>query len=389
MVTDDKPKKRRRGRGEGGAYQRADGRWVGSVDLGWENGKRKRKVIYGATKSEVTQELQKLHHQIGQGLPIKTKETTLATFLDAWLEDSVKPSVRPRTFDSYRSVVETHLKPSMGKLTLTKLAQGHIIKMMGEKRAEGASERTIGYIRTVLRIALQQAMRMDLVHRNVAALVKPPALKQFEATALDAEQASAFLEQVRSDRLEALYGVALTLGLRQAEAFGLRWRDVDLDRGLLTVRYQLRMVEGEPTWVEPKSRRSRRTVTMPTPLVLMLKSHRSRQLEERLAVGPKWKDHDLIFSTPLGTPLDGSNVRKQFIGHLVTAGLPEIRFHDLRHSAASLLAARGVSQRVVMEILGHTQMSTTNNIYTHITTASMKDATDLLSDLFEADKASS
>jgi integrase len=241
----------------------------------------------------------------------------------------------------------------------------------------------------VIRIALNEAMRQDLVHRNVAALVKAPSVSGFEGTALDAGEAMRFLEQVKTDRLDALYGVAIALGLRQSEAFGLRWHDIDIDVGTLTVRHQLRMVQGKPTWVESKSRRSRRTIPLPAPLLAMLRRHRTRQKEERLMAGARWNDYELVFCTPIGTPLDDSNVRKQFAGHLEAAGLPRIRYHDLRHSAASLLPARGVDQRTVMEILWHSRIATTVNVYTHIASASMRDATDRLSDLFGSDKASS
>ncbi len=382
-------KKRRRGHNEGSIYQRAsDGKWVGAVSLGWENGKFKRKVVYGKTRAEVSLKVTRLITQHRQGLPVQTADKALKAFLDDWLEDSVKASVRPRTYDSYRSVVNHHLKPALGKVKITKLTQQQIMAMMREKRDAGSSERTIGYIRAVLRMALNEAMRLDLVHRNVAALVKPPAIVQYDARALDTGEALRLLETVKGDRLEALYGVAISLGLRQSEAFGLRWRDIDLDKGLLSVRHQMRVVEGAPSFVEPKSRRSRRTLTLPVPLLAMLKRHRTRQKEERLIAGPRWHDHELVFTTPIGTPLDGSNVRKQFAAHLETADLPAIRFHDLRHSAASLLAARGVSQRTVMEILGHTQMATTSNVYTHITSDSMREATDRMADLFASAKAS-
>lgn len=199
-------------------------------------------------------------------------------------------------------------------------------------------------------------------------------------------EALRFLEAVKDDRLEALYGVALALGLRQSEAFGLRWSDIDLDKGLLTVHYQLRVVDGHPTFVQPKTKRSRRTIPLPGPLLNMLTRHRTRQKAERLEA-KRWHDHELIFCTPIGTPLDGANIRKRFAAHLAAAGLPAIRYHDLRHSSASLLAARGVAQRTVMEILGHTQMSTTND-YTHIPSDSMKEASDRMADLFAPRKAS-
>lgn len=376
----------RRGHNEGSIYQRADGRWVGAVHLGWDETGRKRKVVYGKTRAEVAQKVAKLVNDHQKGLPIQTADKTLGTFLDEWLEDSVKPSVRPRTYDSYKMIVNRHLKPAIGNVKLTRLTQQQIMALMRTKRSEGLSERSIGYIRAVLRMALNQAMRLDLVHRNVAALVKPPTAQQYEARALDTNEALRFLQVVQGNRLEALYGVAIALGLRQSEAFGLRWQDVDLDRGLLTIRYQLRVVNRTPTFVEPKSRRSRRTVTVPPLVLAMLNRHRTMQKEERLKAGGSWHDHNLVFCTPIGTPLDASNVRKRFAAHLETAGLPRIRFHDLRHSAASLLVARGVSQRVVMEILGHTQMSTTSNIYTHVTTDSMKDATDRMADLFEGNE---
>lgn len=381
---------KRRGHNEGSIYQRtSDGRWVGSVHLGWDETGRKRKVVYGKTRADVAQKIAKIINDHRKGLPVQTADKTLTAFLDDWLQDSVKPSVRPRTYDSYRSIVNHHLKPSLGKVKMTKLTQQQIMAMMRSKRDAGSSERTIGYIRAVLRMALNEAMRLDLVHRNVAALVKPPTIVQYDARALDTGEALRLLATVKGDRLEALYGVAISLGLRQSEAFGLRWRDIDLDKGLLSVRHQLRVVTGVPTFVEPKSRRSRRTLTVPAPLLAMLKRHRTRQKEERLMAGPRWHDHELVFTTPIGTPLDGSNVRKQLAANLKTADLPAIRFHDLRHSAASLLAARGVSQRTVMEILGHTQMATTSNVYTHITSDSMKEATDRMADLFAVDKASS
>jgi integrase len=376
-------KKRRRGHNEGSIYQRAsDGKWVGAVSLGWEDGKLRRKVVYGKTRAEVSLKVTRLLSEVGKGLPVQTSETKTGAFLDHWLETSVKPTVRPGTYDSYRGIVNLHLKPALGKHSLTKLTQQHVMALMAEKRKSGSSERSIAYMRAVLRIALNEAMRLDLVHRNVAALVRPPTVPQYEAKALTADEASRFLQQVQGDRLEALYGVALSLGLRQSEAFGLRWQDVDLERGLLTVRYQLRTVDGKPTWVEPKSRRGRRTVPMPAPLLAVMRQHRTRQKEERLKAGPKWHEHNLVFCTPIGTPLDDSNVRKQFARHLEAAGLPAIRFHDLRHSAASLLAARGVSQRTVMEILGHSQISTTMNVYTHVTTDSAREATERMADLF-------
>lgn len=181
-------KSKRRGHNEGSIYQRkSDGRWVGSVHLGWNEDGRRRKVVYGKTRAEVSQKIAKIIADHQKGLPIQTSDMTLSAFLDQWLEQSVKPSVRPRTYDSYTSIVNLHLKPALGKHKLPKLTQQQIMTMMAAKRAAGSSERTIAYIRAVLRIALNQAMRLDLVHRNVAALVKAPTASDFEARALNDE----------------------------------------------------------------------------------------------------------------------------------------------------------------------------------------------------------
>ncbi len=383
-------KKRKRGHNEGSIYQRAsDGKWVGAISLGWENGKLKRKVVYGKTRADVSLKITRLLNDHQRGLPIQTSSTTVGQFLDDWLEQVVKPSVRPRTYTSYAMVTRVHLKPAIGRHRIEKLTQQHVLEMMNQRRRDGASARSVAYMRAILRQALNQAMSWDLVARNVAALVKPPPVTPYEAKALTGKEAARFLEAARGERLEALYGGAVSLGLRQSEAFGLRWQDVDLEHGRLTVRWQLQEIDGEYRFVEPKSSRSRRTVTLPAPLLNGLKQHRSRQNIERLQAGSKWKDWNLVFCTPLGTPLDGSNVRKQYKALLKRAGLPELRFHDLRHSAASLLAARGVSQRTVMEILGHSQISTTMNIYTHIETDTIREATDRMADLFPEEKASS
>lgn len=179
-------------------------------------------------------------------------------------------------------------------------------------------------------------------------------------------QARTFLDAIRGDRLEALYAVAVALGLRQGEILGLRWADVDLDVGKITVCQALQRVDGRLTFVEPKSRRSRRTIPMPPTVARALRAHRARQLEERLTGGPDWNEHDLVFVSTTGTPLDGRNLTRRFQAVLERAGLPRMRFHDARHTCASLLLAQGVQPRVIMETLGHSQIGLTLNTYAHV-----------------------
>ncbi len=218
----------------------------------------------------------------------------------------------------------------------------------------------------VLRRALKQALKWELVARNAAQLVDAPRVAQREIESFTPEQAKTFLDAIRGDRLEALYSVALAVGLRKGEILGLKWSDVDLDKRTLTVRASLQRINGALILVEPKSRQSRRTVALPRTVTDALRPHRARQFQERLLACSLWQDHGLVFPTTIGTPMDTRNLTRHFKRALQGAGLPLRRFHDLRHSCASLLLAQGVHPRVVMEILGHSQISLTMNTYSHV-----------------------
>jgi len=237
---------------------------------------------------------------------------------------------------------------------------------LNAKSAAGLSPRTVQYIRAILRRALGQALKWSLVTRNVAALVDPPRSVSKQVVPLTASQARAFIEFTQADRLGPLFHVAIASGLRQGELLGLRWEDVDFDAGTLTVRYTLQRVEGRPQLMEPKTPLSRRTVTLPASAVGALRSQRRRQLEARLLAGDGWQDWNLVFTSAIGTPLEPSNVVHRLQHHLAEAGMPRQRFHDLRHYAASLLLAGGVSPRTIMGILGHSQISLTMNTYAHL-----------------------
>jgi integrase len=365
---------KRRGHNEGSIRRRADGKWEARLSL--PNGKRK--SLYGKTRREVQDKLKAAQRDLDNGLDLTVAQQSVGQFLDRWLEDVVKPSVRPKTHHSYAQLVRLHLKPELGHIPLTKLTPQHVQSMMTNKTAAGLSPRTVQYLRAVLRRALGQAMKWSLVGRNVATLVDPPRSVRKPVHPLTAEQARHFLETSREDRLAPLFHVAITTGLRQGELFGLRWQDVDLDTGTLTVRHALQRIGGEPKLVEPKTALSRRTITLPTSAVTALREQRVRQIEERLLAGSEWRDWGLVFSTCIGTPMDPSNVTKRLHGLLDRAGLPRQRFHDLRHCAASLLLAGGVAPRTIMGILGHSQISLTMNTYAHLSPGLERDAADRL-----------
>jgi integrase len=237
----------------------------------------------------------------------------------------------------------------------------------------------VQHCRAVFRNALHTAVKHSLVGRNVAALADAPPVPAREFQALTPYNARRILNAVKGDRLEALFTVALASGLRQSETLGLRWSDVNMDAGSLSIQRTLQRVNGEFTFFPPKTARSRRTVSMPGPVALALRQHMTRQLGERAAVGATWEGETwgaLVFSDELGRPLTAFHVSRRFKKLLEIARLPTMRYHDLRHGAASLMAAQGVPARVAMEILGHSQISTTLNIYTHIAPELQKEATE-------------
>jgi integrase len=412
---------KRRGRGEGSITQRSDGRWMARVDLGWENGKRRRKTVYGRTRKAVAAQLPKILQSAQTGTVITDERQTVAAFLAQWL-DYKRPRLRPRAFATYQQAVDLHLVPGIGKMPVAKLTPQQLEQWFTAHQTAGASARTIRYARTVLRAALNQALKWNVVTRNVATLVDPPRHQTHEIQPLTPEQARTLLASVEHHRLGAVVSVATALGLRQGEALGLRWADVNFEAGTVSVRQALERSGGDRTarapllterkairaalaaaparsaerrglrhqleenrakwralkstirFTEPKSARSRRTIRMPGVVVSALKAHRKRQLQERLAAGKDWTDSGLVFTSPIGTPVEPRNVSRTFGTMLAEAKLPRIRFHDLRHTAATLLLAQGVDPRTIMETLGHSQISLTLNTYSHVLPSLQADA---------------
>jgi integrase len=368
---------RKRNAGEGSIFQRSDGRWCAQLDLGWQNGRRKRKCIYGATATEVQQALLKARANHSQGLPVAPGRQTVEQFLGDWLENTVKPSVRSTTYRSYEQTVRNHLVPELGRWPLSKLEPQSVRAMLNRKLARGTlSARSVAYLRVVLRAALNQARKWNLVVRNVAELVEPPKCERFRIEPLSPDQARTLLDIAKGDRLEPLYAVALACGLRMGEILGLRWKEVDFESGRMTVSQALQRQKGRGlVLTETKTDRSRRKIGLPPQLVTVLRTHRVRQLEERLAAGSHWQDKGFVFASRHGTGLEPRNLHRAFKRMLNRAGLPDIRFHDLRHSAASLMLAQGVPLRVVMEVLGHSSISLTANTYSHVMPSLVEDAT--------------
>jgi integrase len=290
----------------------------------------------------------------------------------------MKQTIRPSTFESYSQIVENHLIPGLGEVPLSKLTPQKVTAFLTDRHENGT--RSAEHLRRVLRNALGFAMRHELIFRNVASLASCPKKAPKPPKFLTVDEAKRFLSACKGHRLEALFTVALACGLRFSEALGLSWEDVDLDARTLTVRKQLgRRGKG---FSAPKSKSALRTVPIPGFAVEALKDHRLRQeLQHRPLAGSRWKETGLVFTSTIGTPCEERNVRRDLYRILRENELPAIRFHDLRHSCATLLLAQGVDPRTIMQILGHSQITLTLQTYSHVLPTLTQDAADKMNSL--------
>jgi integrase len=370
----------RRGQGEGTFRQRSDGTWEARVRLA--DGTRK--SIYGKTRKIVSDRLTQIQTDQRKGLPVVAEKETTGDYLTRWLTDTAKHTVRPSTFESYERLVRKHVIPHIGKVKLARLSAQDLSRLYSSLLDQGLSPRTVQYVHAIIHRALKQALRWSLVARNVAELVDAPRPVRKEIRPLSTEQSVRFLEATESDRMHALYVVALTTGMRQAELLGLRWADLDWSRGAIAVRQQaIRTKATGMVFTEPKTAKGKRSIALPGIALDALRAHRIRQNEERLALGSVWADNDLVFPSETGTPIERQNLmRRSFWPALDRAGLPRIRFHDLRHTAATLMLSQGVHPKVVQERLGHTTIGVTLDVYSHVLPDMQAEAADKLDQVF-------
>ncbi len=359
------PQKKHRGHHEGTTKKRTDGRWEARMSLGIINGKPRYKYYYGKTEAEVKAKMREGQADLQRGKMPGNDRQTVDAFLTDWLADK-KETVRPATYKSYSDTVRLHITPHIGHKILTKITPVDVRRLLSDLTASGVKAPSVRYTRTVLRAALNQAVRWELVSRNAAALVTPPKVQRHEVRPLTIQEAATFLKAARGDVREGVFAVAVATGLRQGELLGLVWDDIDLDTGVLRVRFQLQRFEGKLQRVPLKTEHSRRTLDLPAVALDALKRQRTRQKEARLLAGSRWQETGFVFTSSIGTPFDARNVIRGFHETLERAGLPRTNFHSLRHSAASFLLAMGASSREIMETLGHTQIGTTMNLYAHM-----------------------
>jgi integrase len=349
-----------------GITKRKDGRHMARYTIETPDGP-KRKTIYGRKYKEVEKKLAEARGDAARGLVFDADNLKLGEYLDRWLTDSVADTVRPTTFERYEQIVRVHIRPVFGKLKLKNVTPAHVRGLYREKLEVGLSPRTVQYIHVTLHKALKQAVADGLIPRNATEAVKPPQVRKEEIRPLTAEQVKMLFEAVRGDRLESLYILAVHTGLRQGELLGLKWGDVDLEAGTLQVRRTLTTAKGGPVLRAPKTKGSRRTVKLSPTALKALRSHLERQLGEIDRAGELWRENGLIFASESGEPLDRHYVTThRFKPLLKRAGLPQIRFHDLRHTCATLLLSQNVNPKVVSEMLGHATIAITLDTYSHV-----------------------
>ena len=371
----------RRGPCEGSVYQRSDGRWVGSVTLGWGRAGRERRSVYAATQAEALAKLGALKQQTASGLPSVDGRTSVSAYLDTWLE-SVASRVRPRTMRHYR-YMSALISRQIGSLKLAALSPQDVAAMLAKMQASGLSPQTCAHVRATLRTALADAERWGQVGRNSAQLASAPRVPHQPPRILTPEQAQALLDALHDDGLRRMATVAVHTGLRQGELLGLRWQDVA--EGELHVTQALQRLGGEYRLVEVKSRTSRRTVPLTADAVEALAQERQCQLEARLAAGGRWREPipGLAFTTATGAPRSGSAITHQFAGALSAAGLPPMHWHHLRHAFAGLMLASGADLSTVSSLLGHTSVNLTASTYAGVIPSLKRQAADRLGALLQ------
>ena len=365
---------RNRSHGEGSIYQIPSGKWHAQFSIG------AKRISYTArTKKEVLTWIRKTSEQINQGLTYQAAKVTVGEYLTNWLA-SYENSIRPRTFKYYRSICESRLIPELGPIPMKDLTTDKIQAIYDKWNRKAISPHVINKAHSILHLALQRAEATGLVVKNVANHARPPKAPQDEMKFWTDGEANQFLTIARSNRLYALYYLALATGLREMELLGLKWLDLDHARGILNVRRQLSRSGG--TFAPQKTKSAKRSILLGSGTLAVLEEHYKLQVQERSIAGNRWRENDLIFPCTIGTSMNFKNLIVRSFKPLVrAAGVPMIRFHDMRHTAASLMLSKGVSIFIVSKIMGHSRPSITSDIYGHLVPGSMNGIGDMMDEL--------
>jgi integrase len=365
--------RKRNPNGAGTITKRKDGRYQAAVYVLQPDGTRARKFAYGKTWAECDAKRRELLDKVDQGVPVPTKSAKLSEWLPYWLDHIIKPRRKRTTYAKYEVHVRLYLVPMLGTKRLESLSVADVRRFLVqlEKKTTAATAKES---HRVLRTALTAACREELVMRNVATLVEPPSVDARDLSPWSLEETLDFLTAARKDPLYAAFVLAIALGFRRGEVVGLRWENLDLDNREIRVRTQRQRVRGEVYEDDPKGRRRKQTLPLPAICVAPLRWQRLRQAAQRERAGADWQETGYVFTTRTGQPIEPRNLYRSFTRVANSAGIRVIRLHDARHGCATLLTAAGVAPRVVMEILGHSQIAVTMNVYTHVVQDTQREA---------------
>jgi integrase len=375
---------KRRGAREG-TIRKTDRGWLGAVALGHDdNGKQIRKWVLRQTRAEVATELQRLAKRKESGRPISSAKRTVGQYMTQWLEDHVKATNAPLTYRGYEQTTRMYIIPRLGKIPLERLNGEDVQRCLNQASKDGLGPTSVKAINATLKTALTTAMKWGIVERNAAKNATPPKQRKYHAKFLCAEDADRLLKIVEGHRYEALIVVALMMGLRRGEVAALRWSEIDFADGRMHVRTSLQRITGKGVQLQDvKSEKSHRRPPLPALCIAALLRRRQIQEEEKSAAGMKWKrDSDFVFTSRYGARIVIEELTRELNNALELAKLPHMRFHDLRHSTASLLLAKGVPMKIVQEILGHANFQITGDLYTHVLPSQLREAMQTMNDIF-------
>lgn len=376
----------KRGKGEGSIRPRKRGGYEARITL--DNGERK--SLYGRTYEEARRKLAMAIRDRDTGLvTLGDARQSVARYLATWLA-SARATVEPSTYESYEIHVRRHLVPAFGRVPLVELTPQHVQHLMASMLAKGAAPNTVRNVRATLRRALNEAMALGIIARNVATLTRKPKAARREMRVYDDAQARRLLDAASMTRHEALLTLAVTTGARLGELLALTWRNVNLERGYIQIQTSARRFTGQGVTIKDvKTGPSRRRIELSATAVAALRRQRARQAEERLHAGASWQDRDLVCPTSHGTALAVSNFHREYRRIVASAGLPYIRPHDLRHTAATLMLLKGVHPKKVSEMLGHSSVAITLSLYSHVLPSMHRDAATAMDELFSTDETAS
>ena len=367
-----------RARNEGSIYQRANGKWRAQVNI---DGRR---LSFAAeTKKEGLAWILETKNQIDKGVTFEAAGMTLGEFLTEWL-GTVSSSGSKGTHFTYGWTVQKRIIPYIGNLNLMDLRPDRIQRFYNYLQKEGLSKHAVAVTHKTLRVAMNHAVKLRLIGRNPCSGTTPPRPEQTEMKFFDDRQVKALLKTARDirDKFYSLYYLAIHTGMRQSELIGLKWEDVDWNLSTILVKRQVRHFRGTGyTFLEPKSKSGTRTIYLGKQALELLENHKREQQLFISAAGDDWTCLDLVFPSGAGTPLTGSNIRRDFRRLLKVSGLPQIRFHDLRHTAASLMLNHGIPVLIVSKRLGHSKPSITLDTYGHLIPSRQEEAAQLMDHL--------